>query len=201
MFELFRFKKNNRNGKSYAIARSNLEFKEFEDDLDNNSNNIVNRKSNYQVKQEIDDLQTKVRYSNLRVYEKNIKKVKNRRFAIYTLPVILALTASLSWLAPDSIEVRNTYDTYKKIETHFRDGKQLVIDDNLTYCFSDFNPDFKDDSFKPIGSVVSYMDLYLLNDGLGISSLYTFSPGSKFNSIIFPAITLFTEDTFSFVRI
>ena len=175
MFELFKFKRNNKNGKAYAIARSNLEFKEFEEDYENDSNNMVNRKTNYQVKQEIDELQTNVRYSNLRIYEKNIKSVKNRRFTIYTLPVVLAMVAGLTWMSPESIDVSMSYDTYKRIETQFSDGKQLIVEDALTYCLSDFNPDFKDDNFKATGSVVSYMNLYLLNDGLGVSSLYTFS--------------------------
>jgi hypothetical protein len=175
MFELFRFKRNNKNGKSYAVARSNLRFRNRPMNEDNNSNNPVEYKSDYEIKKEIDNLQTTVRYNNLKVYEKNIKAVRNRRFAVYTLPAVLVLVTSLFWLGPDSYEYEKNYDTYKKVETYFSDGKQLQIDDGITYCYSEFNKNFIDDTHKVTLTTTPFFEMYLLENGLGVYSNYSFN--------------------------
>ena len=174
MFDLFRFKKNNKNGKSYAVARSCLEFKEREV-KSGDSNNKVEGLSNSEVAKEINRLETTVRYHNLKVYNDNIKIVKNRRFAIYTFPVILLAVTGMLFAGPDSYETTKTFDTYKKEIIYFEDGMMQRVDDGVTYCFGEIDRTFKDENTELLTNTGSYFNLYILENGEGIFAPFGFN--------------------------
>lgn len=174
MFELFKFIRNNKNGKSYAVARSNLKFRSRGSST-TDTNDVTDAKTDKEIAEEINYLQTTLRYNNLKVYKENIKQVKHRRFAVYTLPAILVLTTILSFIGPDNYVYSKNFDTYKKIETHFNDGKMETKDDGITYCFGDVSRTFEDSDKKSLTNRGSFLDMYILDDGEGVYAPYSFS--------------------------
>lgn len=174
MFELFKFIRNNKNGKSYAVARSNLKFR-YRGNSTADTNDVTESKSDKEIAEEISYLQTTLRYNNLKVYKENIKQVKHRRFAVYTLPALFVLTTILSFVGPDNYVYGKNFDTYKKVETHFSDGMMETKDDGITYCFGEVSRTFEDADKKTLTNRGSYLDMYILKDGEGVYAPYSFS--------------------------
>lgn len=180
MLKFFGTLKNNLNGKTWAITKSNLEFKDYKEISSNDKDGVL--LSNQEVRDKLDELQGSVRYSNLRVYTRNIKNVGRKKFSLVTLPALLVAVTALLFTVPNEVSVSKSYDTYIKNEVQFEDGKYQIVTDDKVYCVSEFVPDFVDEEkYDSIGRFedTKYLELYALDNLDGVYSKFTFSDKGK----------------------
>lgn len=127
----------------------------------------------------IDELQTKNRVNNLRVFSRNYRKLRWRRFWFISLPAILTALTVGSFLPPKRIPVRKDIPAYERTVTYYNSlyGETTstevgyVIDKDLSsYQLPQGETEFSNKNVKDSVRLQIYNDDDYLNANVNISS-------------------------------